>query len=194
MVGIAKSFDDDMNAYLDKLYGKKERYVDTVKKKRSKPVVEKVPDAVSEEEIFVEYEDSKPGFSEWFSNLFSSKKTRIPDDADVPVEDLPVEVTKELEDEEDQLEEVEHEIEELEERREGLLERFLNTLRRSKQPKKEEFDTLEEVPVLDEDVKEVLKRLHKWVEKLPNRQMREFKISEDFEMYKDLLKKYGLIK
>ena len=49
-------------------------------------------------------------------------------------------------------------------------------------------------PMLDEDVKEVLKRLHIWIERLPNREMREFKISEDFELYKALLKKYGLIK
>lgn len=196
MVVIAKSFDDDMDNYLDKLYGKKERYSDTVKKKKAAAQVQKVPDNISEEEVFVEYEDAKPTFKDWLNNFFSGNpKSRIPDESDVPLEDLPPETVKELEAEEAELEEVEEEIGELEERREGILMRFFNTLRGSrKSAEVYEDDVLEDVPLADEDVKEVLKRLHVWIEKLPNREMREFKISEDFEMYKSLLKKYGLIK
>lgn len=183
-----------MNKYLDSLYGRRERYVDTVKRKKAKAPVQKVPDKISEEEVFVEYDDSSPSFRAWLSGIFSSKKSRIPlDDDDVPVEQLPSRVRKELEAEEAELEKVDAEVEVLEERRESLITRFLATLRGARRVR-EADDVLEDVPMLDEEVKEVLKRLHKWLEKLPNREMREFKVSDDFELYKQLLGKYGLIK
>ena len=200
MVSIAKNFDNDMDDYLNRIYGKKERFTDTVKKKRSKRPIEpaKVPDQVSEEEVFIEYDEDKPTYKKWLGGLFSSKrKGRIPDEEpeDIPVEKLPkakpdVVKVKQMEDE---LEEVEDEIGELENRQESLLSRFLRAIRGT--PSVDDDEPMQElIPVIDEDVKEVLKRLHSWIEKLPNRELREFKTSEDFELYLAVLEKYELIK
>lgn len=45
-----------------------------------------------------------------------------------------------------------------------------------------------------EELKETIKVLHKWLEKLPPEKISEFKRSPDFEKYKDGLRKLGLIK
>ncbi|NTV23083.1 MAG: hypothetical protein HGA85_01755 [Nanoarchaeota archaeon] len=47
---------------------------------------------------------------------------------------------------------------------------------------------------IQEDVKAVLKIQNKWLLKLPPEEIREFKNSEDYKVYKDTLKKYNLIK
>ncbi len=49
-------------------------------------------------------------------------------------------------------------------------------------------------PVLDEDTKEVLKITFKWLKMMPPETVEEIKNSPDFEKYKAVLGKYGLIK
>lgn len=200
MVGIAKNFDDDMDEYLNRIYGKKERFVDTAKKKRSKKPLEpaRVPDEISEEEVFIEYDEEKPTYKKWLAGLFSSKaKSRIPEDEpdDIPLHKLPKSepASERIKAMEDELEEVEDEIDQLEDRQESLLSRFLRAIRGS--PSVDDDEPMQElVPVIDDDVKEVLKRMHFWIERLPNRDLREFKTSEDFELYRAVLEKYELIK
>ncbi|MBN2422441.1 hypothetical protein JXB41_04400 [Candidatus Woesearchaeota archaeon] len=60
----------------------------------------------------------------------------------------------------------------------------------------EEFPAEEykEQPVLDEDIKKVIKIQHKWINQLTKEKIKEFKKSEDFETYKEVLSKYNLIK
>ncbi len=48
--------------------------------------------------------------------------------------------------------------------------------------------------MFEEDVKEVLKITHKWIERLPAKKKKEFKDSEDFDKYKTLLDKMDLLK
>ncbi|MCD6589616.1 hypothetical protein J7K74_00295 [Candidatus Woesearchaeota archaeon] len=65
--------------------------------------------------------------------------------------------------------------------------------------KKEEVieEILEEEAVEDtkeEKTKELLKAMHKWLNRLPPRAIREFKESKDYELYKEVLAMYGLIK
>ncbi len=48
--------------------------------------------------------------------------------------------------------------------------------------------------MLEEDVKDVLKIMHDWIEELPADKKKEFKQSEDFEKYKNLLDKMDLLK
>ena len=193
VVIIAKSFNDDMDDYLDRLYGKKERYIDTVKKQKKKKPAQKVPESVSEEEIFVEYDDFRPsgGFGAWLSSLFARREVpqRIP-------EDLSETEANVLEEMEDEIEQIDEEIHDLEEVRESLWTRFLKSMRASRRSEAEIKDDLldEVVPVIDEDVKSVLKVLHKWLGKLPAHEMNSFKASEDFLSYKAILEKYGLVK
>jgi len=46
----------------------------------------------------------------------------------------------------------------------------------------------------DEELKEMLRRMHEWVIQLPPEKLAEFKRSEDFELYARVLKKHNLIK
>jgi len=57
----------------------------------------------------------------------------------------------------------------------------------------EEYESEEEEYTLDE-IKQVLKVLHKWLEELPPDKKEQFKRSEDFVKYKEALHKLGLIK
>ena len=52
----------------------------------------------------------------------------------------------------------------------------------------------EELPLLSNDVKEILKIGNKWLAKLPSDVMKDFKKSEDYEKYRETLERYKLIK
>ena len=58
----------------------------------------------------------------------------------------------------------------------------------------DDYEVVEAGPVLDEDVKEVLKITFQWLKQMDPELIEEIKQSEDFEKYKKLLDKYGLIK
>jgi hypothetical protein len=69
----------------------------------------------------------------------------------------------------------------------------------NKKKEEEDYDTMETVTmpqqsVLDEDVKEVLKITFKWLKQMDPDQVESIKNSPDFEKYKRVLDKYGLIK
>jgi len=49
-------------------------------------------------------------------------------------------------------------------------------------------------PELPEDLKDILRIQNKWLKKLPAKEMKLFKESQDYQVYKDVLKRYGLIK
>lgn len=65
---------------------------------------------------------------------------------------------------------------------------------RSKEEDYEEVAPAMQQPVLDEDVREVLKITFKWLKQMDPEQIDEIKRSPDFEKYKQVLDKYGLIK
>lgn len=66
----------------------------------------------------------------------------------------------------------------------------------------EEGDEFEEVVVEEndereeeiEELKEVVRILHGWLEKLPKDELNKFRRSEDFQRYKDALDRLGLLK
>lgn len=47
---------------------------------------------------------------------------------------------------------------------------------------------------VEDEIKEVLKIQNRWISKLPNRKIREFKESKDYERYVEILEKYNLIR
>ncbi|MEM4710423.1 MAG: hypothetical protein QXL18_00550 [Candidatus Woesearchaeota archaeon] len=110
---------------------------------------------------------------------------------------------KELEEMENKLEEVnaveEKVEEEINEEREGILKRFFKKLNFGKKEQEyyepEEEETKEDNELNDDqEIKEFLKSIHAWIIKLDPEIQKEFKNSPDFEKYKKMLKKYGLIK
>ena len=112
----------------------------------------------------------------------------------------------ELEEIEEELEDVDEEVEELEDVREGLLTRFFRILRGGNRrsvyddedgdidPSVVASQMGESREALENETRAVLKLIHKWLGKLPPEQITAFRRSPDFNRYKDLLDKYGLIK
>lgn len=202
---IAKNFNDDMDEYLARIYGKDSRAKKGVEKqqpkkkpkpKKRKQAYEEVPAEVSEEEVFVEYDDSKPGSNvfDWLADVFSAKRK----DEGVP-DDLPENEARVLEEAEQEIEETDHQIHDLEEKRDSLWTKFLKSMRASRSSADDEGSSDDygddlSVATTDEDVKDVLKLVHKWLEQLPPAKLNEFKQSEDFRKYKSVLEKYGLIR
>ena len=68
----------------------------------------------------------------------------------------------------------------------------------NKNKKDDDYEVMETAPmaqpVLDEEVKEVLKITFKWLKQMDPDTVEEIKSSSDFEKYKKVLDKYGLIK
>ena len=66
----------------------------------------------------------------------------------------------------------------------------------SSKEQEDDYETVQQPaqPVIDEDVKEVLKITFKWLKQMDPETVDEIKASEDFEKYKKVLDKYGLIK
>jgi hypothetical protein len=80
----------------------------------------------------------------------------------------------------------------------GFMSKLFNfgSKKRQEQEIEENEDLLERQRLSQnvEDLKDTIKILHKWLEKLPPERISEFKRSPDFEKYKDGLRKLGLIK
>ena len=100
---------------------------------------------------------------------------------------------------EEEVKDIKQEEEGLVEKRENMLTKFfskVNFLKSKRmapdQPEQEERE--DEEPVLDQDVIEVIKIGHRWLNELPPGKKRSFKASDDFQKYKAVLEKYGLVK
>lgn len=169
MVNIAnKDFNSDMDRYL--------------KTRRDTSSNSGVKEALS---------GMKKNMGEWdVFSLFRKKKD------DSVVEEY--EDDEDFVDEESEIEAIDEFEEDLEERRESALKRFFKKLRfgRKKQVRDEDDyyeESVEEDDELDE-IKDVIKITHRWLEELPPEVIDRFKRSEDFVRYKQVLKKLGMIK
>lgn len=114
------------------------------------------------------------------------------------MEDDIEETEKEINEKEEDIREIREEEAELIDKREGKLKKFFSKInifkRRPMETVELPAEEYEEESVLDEDVVEVLKVMHKWIEQLSPTKKRSFKASKDFQKYKEVLDKYGLIK
>lgn len=154
------------------------------------------------------YLTSRQARTGWGDNVFgfftgsnTPKKPNVP-----PKNDEKVEKMEEIKEKEQEIKEIEEDIGDLEaveveeeQKKEAVLSRMFSKLKGFFGPGKDDEDFGEEnsnpeAMPLDEELKEVLKITFKWVSKLPPEELKEFKSSPDFEKYKLVLKKYGLIK
>ena len=106
---------------------------------------------------------------------------------------------KEIVEKEEEVKEIKQKEEKLVEKREGLLTKFFEKVNVFKRKPMEavqlhsnEYE--KEEPVLDQEVIEVIKIAHKWLGELTPGKKRSFKASADFQKYKEVLEKYGLVK
>ncbi len=193
-----KRFNLEMAAYIKERRRKQQELGEQAFRIRVKPRAEEDLDLEELEEGGVKLEYAKPGF---LRRLFSFKRRQVIESEELSEEERRklLELEGEIEGIEEEMEELEETEEELEEEREGLLEKLRAFL--GFKTREEEFDEDLEEEVLraskslvDEEVKEVLKITHSWLEKLSPKQKKAFKESEDFQRYKEFLVKYGLAK
>ncbi len=138
----------------------------------------------------------------WFSKVFSSKKSR--EEVEVPEslaeEGEEIEVVEEEIEPEDTEEDKTPPEEEPEPVRESLLSKFLKKLGFGKNLHRVEEERIEAEAQQEKneefrkDFREFAKIAHKWVEKLPSEKKKEFKRKEEFQKYKEILEKHGLLK
>lgn len=199
-----RDFNSDMDAYLDKRKGNAGtsffKKVDALLNS-NKTSEEGVPNIdVTSSTVYGEKK------SVW-KNIFSRPKRSTADVLEEEIQEAHIKGP-----EQEELEEIAHEIDDiedaedsLEEKRENLLTRFFSTLfgRKKAEPSQEveeisqeqiQQTVTQEEDALREETKQVLKNIHKWLSKLPPEQIDAFRRSPDFEQYKDVLERYGLVK
>jgi hypothetical protein len=200
----SKEFNKELSGYIGKKRARKGFFGFGSKLSYQKP---KAAKNVSEAASGVEVEYKKPGL---LSKLFSFRRGLIKEaekSEDLSPEEMArlkgmeddiEETEKEIIEKEEEVKEIKQEEEVLVERRESMLTKFfdkVNFLKRK--PMKEESQPEEyerDEPVLDQDVIEVIKIGHRWLNELPPGKKRSFKASDDFQKYKEVLEKYGLVK
>lgn len=185
------------------------RYIGGLRKKDSASFIsklkflggsdEQVPE-ISDTKVHIEYKE--PSF---FRKLLRWRRKQklgeieegLDEDEKIKLEEIEGELEA-IEDEETELEEME---EELEERREGLMTRMFQKIAFFRSRKAEDFgeedfedEDFEEKPVIEEEVKEALRIAHTWLGHLSPIKTKAFKNSDDFQKYKEILLKYGLVK
>ncbi|MBU1975503.1 MAG: hypothetical protein KKG59_03815 [Nanoarchaeota archaeon] len=172
---------DDFNKDMDK-YIKKRKESDGVTVNFN---IRKKAETKKFDEDLEEYGESK-GF---VSRIF--KKTESEELGD------DIEQFQELEDE---LEEIETETddftkEEIDQKKVSVMSKFFNFFKSENQESMPDDENMgEDMVLMDEEVKDVLKLALKWIEKLPKTRLREFKTSGDADKFKDVLIRYGIAK
>ncbi len=140
------------------------------------------------EDLEEEVREEKKSFWNILMNFFKAKEKN-------ELEAEEKEEVEELKDEYDDLDEMEEDVEDLEEqideKKESIFKKLLNVFKAKPKNEVEEFDEMLE---LNEDVKDVIKTLTKWIKELPPEKIKQFKESDDFKKYKEVLSNYNLIK
>jgi len=154
-------------------------------------IEEAEPPEETEEGIEIEEEvkkENKPFWS-FFTDIFKTEpKVAEPEESLEEAEELEEEY-KDLEGMEEDVKEVEDEIEE---KKASVFKRLFDIFKT--EPKEEIIEEVQDEYTLNEDVKDALKILTGWLKQLPPEKLKRFKESEDFVKYKEILKKYNLIK
>jgi uncharacterized protein with von Willebrand factor type A (vWA) domain len=199
-----KDFNTELDTYLSKRKGNySPSFFKRVDDMFSKTFDDKLP-RINETSTTVYGDTSKK--RSWFSSFSRKKKTSDLMEEEIIAHESELSPSKkaELEELEHEVEDIEEESEVLETQKQTILGRFFASLFAKKQKDlDDEFDAevdesqvrsaLQEDPLKDE-TRIVLKSLHKWISRLPPDQIEAFKRSPDFEQYKDLLDRYGLIR
>jgi len=158
-------------------YLSKKRRVNQSKKTKSKPKIKEIEDVEEFKEEEKKYFVRK-NILHKILDFISGEKQEIEE-----------EELQEIEQEE--IEELEEELEELEEKpRLTIVERIKRWLYIQDEMPLDE----EEKSLVDEEIKTALKIQNKWLSQLSNKKIKEFKESEDYDKYKEILDKYKLIK
>lgn len=143
------------------------------------------------------YEDETLSKSNQKITLSTILRRRIPDEEEIAREQK-VRIKQEVEEIEEEIEDIDEMEDELETEKESLfykLRRMFGGKAKEELYEEAEIQAAEqEQAILDEEVRETIKILHRWLEQLPPEKLEQFKRSSDFARYKELLRKFGMIK
>jgi hypothetical protein len=129
----------------------------------------------------------------WWTNMFS-RKQEFPHDEELALQS----VEKEIRHGEEHIHEMKHEEELLEEEQEQRVSLYEKLVRMFQREKHHEYAEEIEMPVPDAATTDDFRRLAqiqmRWFERLPTRVKEEFKESEDYKAYKEILTRRGVAK
>lgn len=179
---VQKSFNREMDSYLSDRVKPLELDSSTKKKK-------------SQDEKAEVHKEKIPFYQRIIRYFHTDKKGEIvEEEIDVGVKD---EEIAEVEEMDKDFEDFEEEVV-IKTKRKGVIERIFSFILPGIEDdiREEEFETVasSEQFELPDDLKEALKIQNKWLKKLDPEIISEFKSSEDYDNYKIILQKYGLIK
>lgn len=179
MINISKlDFNDDLDRYIEKRRFAKPFYKDIIKNVKK-------PSYTSS--------DSEEGKK----MIFGFLRRRIPSDEEIQQKiNKEQKMRQEVQMKETEMQKPQEEDfyeDEQQPKKEGSVKKFVRKLFFTKV--EDDYQEMqEEEPDQTEEIKETIKILHRWLEKLPPEQITAFKNSEDFKRYKDSLNKLGLTK
>lgn len=138
------------------------------------------------------YEPEQPFWTGWFA-----PKERIAEEDKVVLETMETDIKKGA----DEIEHVQHIEEQLEERQEArvsLYERFLRLFQQEQKVEEEFHELQENVAVNDTAVTDDFRALAqiqmRWLDRMPTRVKEEFKGSDDYHQYVEILQRRGVAK
>lgn len=144
-----------------------------------------------------DYEDETLSKTNQKITLSTLLRRRIPDEEEIEKEQK-ARKNKEIQEIEEEVEDIDEMEDELENEKESLfykLRKMFGGKGKEELYEEAEIEVAEqEQAILDEQVKETIKILHRWLEQLPPDKLDQFKRSADFARYKELLRKFGMIK
>jgi len=179
VINISKlNFNDDLDRYIEKRRFTKPFYKDIIKTVKKTNYTE-------------------PDQEEGRKMIFGFLRRRIPSDDEIQYKvKKEQKMRQEAQMKETEMQDTQEEdsyANEEHTKKEGSVKKFVRKLFFTK-VEDEYQEVQEDEPDQTEEIKNTLKILHRWLEKLPPEQITAFKNSEDFKKYKDALNKLGLTK
>lgn len=198
-----REFNADLDNYISRRNGENVSFFKKVDDVFSRNSSSKVPKMKYNETTI--YDDGTKKNKNWFSIFSRKRKTSdiMEEEIQEHSAELSAEEKTELENMETEVSHIENEEEDLERAKGNVVSRFFASIfKKRSRVIEDDFDEVSEEHIqkavqedtLKDETRIVLKSMHKWLSRLPPDQIDAFRRSPEFEMYKELLGKYGLIK
>ncbi len=196
-----KDFNADLDNYLSQRRGESKSFFSKVDSFFPKSASEKVPSVSSTSSTVYDDGSKKQKRFLFIFKRRSRTADKMEEEMEIHEKELTPEEKAELQSLEEEVREVDTEETLLEVEKQSAIARFFGMLF-GKRGMNDDFEEINEEQVesavqedtLKDETRVVLKALHKWISRLPPDQIEAFRRSQDFEMYKSLLEKYGLVK
>jgi len=197
-----KDFNADLDNYLSQRRGESNSFFPKVNNFFSKNESSKVPSINETSSTVYEDNSGRKGRFLFIFNRRSKTADKMDEEIEVHEKEFSQVEKQELESLSEEVREIDNEETLLDVEKQSAIARFFSMFFHKKNKSIDDFEEISEDQVnaavqedtLKDETRIVLKALHKWISRLPPEQIEAFRRSPDFEMYKDLLEKYGLVR